>query len=226
MAANFQSSFIPKETIPGKSGGVSDKSIINFLGVLLLILSILASVGLFVYKGMLSSELEELKSNLALAESSIDKKAVDEIITFNKKLNLIRGVLEKHQASSNFLTVLSSSTVSGVSFDEFRYNYLNTGGLEVNLRGKASNYSTLALQEDVLSGVKEIKSAKFSNLTASDKNLIGFELALSLDPVVSIYNPEIATSTIEDISNISEVDELDLESLDDLSDVELTDLDI
>ena len=221
MATNFQSSFIPKETITGKSGGVGNKSILSFLGLLFLIISIVASVGLFIYKGMLGGELEELKSSLILAESAIDKDAVEKITIFNKKLNLIKEILDKHQASSNFLGLLSSSTVSGVQFSELKYNYLSTGGLDVKLRGKSSAYDTLALQENEFSKLKEIKKAKFSNLSLVEKGLVGFELDVSVDPVISIYNPEIS-SVPETSETVTELDsDLDLENLDDL---DLTDL--
>lgn len=219
MAPNFQSSFIPKETITGKSSITSDRSLLGFVGVLLLVFSIVASVGLFVYKGMLGSEIEGLKSDLALAESAIDKKAIDEITTFNKKISLVKEILGRHQASSNFLTILSSSTVSGVGFKEFRYNYLSTGGLDVAMRGEASSYSTLALQESIFSNVKEIKEAKFANLFIVDGGLVGFDLALSLDPSVSIYNPDIPTTTVQTTLDIT-VEDINMD------DLELTDLDI
>lgn len=228
MAPNFQSSFIPKETITGKTSISSDRSILSFLGVLLLIISILASVGLFVYKGMLGGELESLKSDLALAESAIDKKAVEEITVFNRKINLIKEILGRHQASSNFLTILSSTTVSGVGFKEFRYNHLATGVLEVMLRGEASNYKALALQENILSNTKEIKSSKFSNLLLVEGNKVGFELSLTIDPSVVIYNPIIPTTTPSIATTTSTSLESDISDIENINmdDLELTDLDI
>ncbi len=224
MAPNFQSSFIPKESIAGNSTTTSSKSILGFLGVLLVIISILASVGLFVYKGMLNGELEQLKSDLSLAESAIDKPAIDKILTFNKKLNSIKEILGRHQASSNFLALLSSSTVSSVRFSDMRYTYLGDGGLTVSMSGKSSNYASLALQENEFSKVKEIKSAKFSSLVLAD-NLVGFDLSLSLDPSISVYNPEIETTEVSNPSTSTADDtSLDLETLDNLDDLELTDL--
>lgn len=228
MAPNFQSSFIPKETIGGSQKSTNDKGVLNFVGILLMILAILASVGLYVYKGMLGSDLEQLKADLLLAESAIDRPSIDKIIVFNKKLNSIKEILGKHQASSNFINLLSSSTVSGVQFTEMQYNYLPTGGLEVKLRGRSSGYSTLALQENQFSKIKEIKDAKFSNLLLVSGGAVSFELALSLDPSISIYNPVImgtqstATSTATSTKIMSTLEE-DLGL--DLDDIELTDLD-
>lgn len=221
MATNFQSSFIPKESISVKTNSVGDKGIINFLGVLLLIISIGISIALFFYKVMLQNDIENLKSELAIAESSIDRQAVDKIIIFNKKLNLIREILGRHQASSNFLTLLSSSTVSSVQFKDLKYTYLSAGGLDVILRGESASYSALALQENEFKKVKEIKSFVFSNLSLLDSGKVGFDLVISMDPTISIYNPKI-TDEVSITTNSDTSQDIIFE---DFKDVELIDLD-
>jgi hypothetical protein len=71
MAPNFQSSFIPKDSptqspLQKKSMGLS-----GMIGVLALVVSIALAIGLFVYTGILKSNIESLKSELDQAAGSI-----------------------------------------------------------------------------------------------------------------------------------------------------------
>lgn len=190
MAPEFHSSFIPKG--PAPTGEVFEKkktSMLGVLAVLLFIVSIVAYGGLFAYKSIINNDIQNLQSQLADAEKSVDKGTINQMSQFSKKLSIAKAIVFKHQIISRFLTSLASSTVSSVQFTDFNYGNLEEGKLDVKLQGKASDYASVALQEDVLSKNQYFKSVAFSNLALSDKGLVSFNLAISVDPQISTYLP-------------------------------------
>jgi hypothetical protein len=190
MAPNFQSSFIPKEPMTEeKVFGKKKAGIVGVLAVSLFVTSIIGSIGMYFYKSMVKSEIQGLESQLAEAEKTIDKKTINEMTQFGKKLEIVKSLVFKHQVVSNFLSTLSSTTVSTVQFNDFNYGDIKEGSLSVNLKGKAANYASVALQESVFAKTKYFKSVTFSNLSLTDKGLVSFDLFFSVDPQIAVYTP-------------------------------------
>ena len=190
MASDFQSSFIPKDTVT--EGGIFKKKKTGILGILavsLFVISILASIGLFIYKNIVKSDIQNLQTQVTQSETNIDKGSIDKMYQFSKKLNMARTLVLQHQVISNFLDVLASSTVSSVEFDSFNYGDMKGNQLTADLRGKATGYSSIALQENVFSQNKYFKSVSFSNLNLADKGMVSFDLAIVVDPQISAYSP-------------------------------------
>lgn len=189
MAPQFQSSFIPKEPVTEE---VFKKKKTGLLGVLvfsLFLASIVVSIGVYVYKGIIKNDIKNLELQLAEAEKNIDQKTINEVSQFSKKLEIAKAVVLKHQVISNFLESLASSTVSAVQFTSFGYNNLEKDKLLVNLQGKASSYASVALQESVFNQNKYFKSISFSNLTLAENGLVSFDLAIVVDSQISSYVP-------------------------------------
>jgi uncharacterized membrane protein len=190
MASDFQSSFIPKGPVVQQQ--IFKKKGLGWSGmlvVLLLIISLVGAIGLYAYKIIIKKDIQNLESQLAGDEQNIDTKTINEMVQFEKKMQVTETIVKKHQIISNFLTALSSSTVSTVQFAEMNYANLKEGELSVNLHGKAADYSSVALQENVFYQNRYFKSISFSNLTLSDDGKVSFDIALSVDPQIAIYNP-------------------------------------
>ncbi len=206
----FQPSFIPK----GNGGGVipdqvnqkKKSGLIGMLAVVLFVTVLLITVGLFVYNWSLSSSVESLKAEIALAESNIDIASLDKMAAFSNKLSVARGVVTKHRVVSNFLTLLKNNTVKSITFDHFSYHLMDDGQIVILLSGRASDYGSLALQESVLAKLKEVKSTEFSNLSISDKGAVGFNLSISIDPSSAIYAPPESVSTVKTSTGVADSD--------------------
>lgn len=191
MAPEFQSSFIPKDPVTQEKVFKKKKtSPLSVLALFLLILSILGAGGIYFYKSMIKKEIQDLQSQLAKAEEGVDKESIDEMSKFAEKLQIIEGIVNKHQVVSNFLAQLASSTVSTVYFTEFNYSGV-TNDLVVKLHGKASDYASIALQEEVFNKNKFFKSLNFSNLTLAEDGQVAFDLMIEVDPQVAIYSPNL-----------------------------------
>lgn len=192
MASNFQSSFIPKEPITEE---VFKKKKAGFVGVLVVsifISSIVIAAAMYVYEKIIKDDIQSLQMQLAEAEKSIDKKTINEISLFSKKLTLAKTLVLKHKVISNFLETLSGATVGTVQFSSLSYGNLEKDQLAVSLRGKATSYASIALQEDVFSKEKYFKSVLFSNMNLADQGMVSFDLNILVDPQIALYAvPEI-----------------------------------
>lgn len=187
MASNFQSSFIPKEPMTAEVFKKKRAGVFGVLAVSLFVTSIVVSMGTFFYKGVLENEIKNLELQLTESEKNIDKKTINEMSQFSKKLETIKLIVAKHQVISNLLDSLASSTVSSVYFTSFDYQGLVEKNPSISLRGKAQGYSVVALQENAFAQNKDFKSASFSNLNLDDKGLVSFDLKISVDPKIFIY---------------------------------------
>jgi uncharacterized protein (DUF2164 family) len=193
MATNFQSSFIPKEPITEQAFKKKKTGLVGILAVSLFLASIAGAVGMYFYEGIIKNEITSLEAQLAEAEKNVDKETIKEMSQFGQKLSVVKSIIYKHQVISNFLDTLAASTVSTVQFTDFSYGNLKSDSLTINLRGKASSYAAIAVQENVLLQNKYFKSITFSNLGLSEKGLVSFDLALSVDPQISVYAPDLTT---------------------------------
>lgn len=189
MASNFQSSFIPKGPVTQEVFKKKKAGALGVLVVSLFITSIIVSIALFAYKDVLKGDIQNLQSQLADAEKNIDKKTINEMSQFGKKLDLTKSLILKHQVISNFLDSLASTTVSSVQFDDFSYGNIRDTGLTVVLRGKATSYAGIALQENIFSQNEHFNSVSFSSLSLTEKGFISFDLAISVDPQIFVYSP-------------------------------------
>lgn len=199
MAQGFQSSFIPKEPITTETFKKPKTGFLGMFSVLLFILSILASGGVYFYKSTLKSEIKDLEKELASAESSIDKEGIDEMAKFGKKLDAAKSLVREHQVISGFLNSLASSTVSSVYFTEFSYDSESGAALKVSLKGSAPSYAAVAQQEEVFSKNKYWLKSDFSDLSLGEKGEVSFSVDIMVDPQVLIYateNKNIELSTI------------------------------
>src|SRR3989339_431028 len=189
MAPNFQSSFIPKESVTEEVFKKKKAGILGVLVVSLFIFSIILSAGLYLYKGIIKSDIENLQLQLAEEEKNLDKETISKMSQFSKKLGVVRSIVIKHKVASNFLETLASSTVSSVQFINLSYDESKDGELLVRLNGTASDYASVALQEDVFSKVKYFKSTTFSNLGLGNGGSVSFDLDIAVDPKISVYSP-------------------------------------
>ncbi len=206
MASDFQSSFIPKEPVTKDGFSKSETSLFGIIGLLLFLVVLAATGGLFAYQYVLKGEINTLQSQLASAESSIDKKSISDMSAFSKKLNMVKTLVDKHRVISAFLDDLASSTVSTVQFDEFSFGPLTESALTVTIRGQTTSYASIALQEKVFDDDPYILSTSFSDLSLREGGRVGFSVKLNVDrKIVNYVAPAgfvVASSTPDDLSDM------------------------
>jgi hypothetical protein len=221
MVPEFKSSFIPKGPVTESAFEEKNTSVLGMLVMAIFILVLVFTGLLFAYKIYLQNSINDLSLKVSQAESTIDRDTIDSMSKFSNKIKATREILTRHQAVSNILGSISSSTVSTIQFTNFSYVYGPDNTLIVGFSGKSRDYASIALQESVLMSVKEIVDIKFSNMVVGSGGVVNFDLSLIVNPDFTLYNPpagSVETSSVQTGDTVE--NSLDIE--DDLSDLDIS----
>ncbi|MEK9167866.1 MAG: hypothetical protein AAB769_00835 [Patescibacteria group bacterium] len=179
-------SFIPKKSLvekrpEGHMGGV-------FFGISLVIFIIAAasSIGVYGYEKFLGKRIESMNVSLERARASFKPATILELKRMNGRITATDQILAQHVAFSEFFKLLETLTLKSVRFDQFDYAYAPEG-ITISLKGKAHNYSSVALQSDIIGASTYLKNPIFANLGLDQKGNVSFDLSLYADPSLVLY---------------------------------------
>ncbi len=213
MENSFQTSFIPKKPITSNES-VSAKEPTNFFSlvtIFLLIVSVLISIGLFVYKVYLIKQQDTLSSSLLLTKDSFEKNTIDELELFDRRTESAKNILANHVATSPLFTALENVTIPQVQYLNFDQKIDDSGVISITLKGLAQDYKSIVLQSNIFGGPKgaSFKNVLFSNLTKDKNNNVGFNLKFNIDPDLLSYEKnnllEQTNSSVSPVDSLSGV---------------------
>jgi hypothetical protein len=189
MENSFQTSFIPKKLI---SSNISDKEPRNFfslIAIFILIISVLLSAGLYVYKIYLTKQEATLSDSLTKTRDSFEKATIDELELFDKRTQSAEKILNNHVVLSPMFALLGDITIPAIQYTSFTQGTDDILGYAVNIKGVALDYRSIALQADMFNTAKgsSFKNVLFSDLTKDKNNNITFNLKFNVDPSLLSY---------------------------------------
>ncbi len=204
MEPNFQTSFIPKKPMM-EERVVHTRSIgfFTIISIFILFTVVLASVGLYFYKGVLKTSITKMENDLNLAKNRFEPSKITELQLLDKRLHASTEILANHIAVTPIFQALSTITEKTVRFTKFDY-VLGDGKdpkspkVTVKMSGLAVGYRAIALQSDLFTTKDEGKNfidPVFSNLTLDDKGNVLFNLEFSVDPSFVGYKQTILTQS-------------------------------
>ncbi len=202
---SFQTSFIPKKPlVSGSQVPVSASrpmGVFNFLSILFVIMVIALYGGLFVYKNLLSKNLNNLHTSLKTSQNSFELETIGDLQLFDKRMAVSKQVMSGHIVFSPLFELISELTLPSVQFTKFgQTSSVDGRNILVNMSGLAKDYRSIALQAQVLNSDKGkyFKDVVFSNLGLADekdkKGYVKFEISFSVDPTLLSYEKAILKS--------------------------------
>ncbi|MBU6427338.1 hypothetical protein KGQ27_03865 [Patescibacteria group bacterium] len=219
METRFQTSFIPKKTLPttGASGAAGLTGVgTNFrstpphrigslffdLAVLLFIVSLAAAVGMYGWKSLSLSQQDALKQQLAERQQQFNPDLIAELKRINVKIDAAKQLLASHLALSNVFGVISRMTAENIRFTSMDLTAptQQSGDIKVALDGYGKDLSAVAFQSDVLSRLNQygldkiVKNPILSNPSLDPAGAVSFKLAVSLDPSALSYADSVSGS--------------------------------
>jgi len=197
---SFQTSFIPKKpinaTISGSSVGFEKKHSNPFVtfSVIIFILTILISGGLFFYKSYLINQKDNLASTLGQIKNSFEQGTISELELFDKRMSASKQALSNHIVLSPMFSLLGEVTIPVVQFTEFNHESTDEGFI-VKISGISPDYRSIALQADMFNSSKGrmFKNVIFSNLNKDKNNKVTFDVEFLVDPSLLSYENSILT---------------------------------
>ena len=201
MEPNFQTSFIPKKPMveervaPSRSIGV-----FTVLSIFILFTVLLATGGLYLYKGSLVKKIADMQNTLALASTRFESAKISELQLLDKRLRASAEILSHHISITPVFKALSLITMKTVRYNKFSYDLGTDKDAKVTIKmsGVAVGYRSVALQADLFSTKDEGKNfidPVFSNLTLDDKGNVLFDLEFSVDPNFVNYKQTVLTKS-------------------------------
>lgn len=195
MDGSSQTSFIPKRPISPAPISYENRgvSIVTIVCVIIFFGSVALSVGSYLYKGILTKQLETKKADLEKAKKSFDLETIQALKRLDLRMQSAETLLQNHIAFSAYFSILEDSTLKSVRYRSLSIQDTNTGGstgavteqrpLSFKLSGVAKGYSGVALQSDLFTKIrsKGILEPVFSGLQLDDKGSVGFTAEAMLD---------------------------------------------
>lgn len=198
MEQTFQTSFIPQKPIV-KERATSSRPIGFFMVIALFILFtvLLATGGLYFYKGINEKKIVSMENTLNLARNRFEPAKIAELQVLDKRLNAATEVLGKHMVLTPIFKVLEQLTMKTVRYTSFDYEFGGEGNalVYVKISGQAIGYRSIALQSDLFATNKNIIDPVFSNLTLDASGNVLFDLEFSVEPNFANYKQTFLTES-------------------------------
>lgn len=203
MDQNFQTSFIPKK--PMMEERVATPTSVNpftIISIFIFFAILLATGGLYFYKGALTQNITKMENDLSLAQNRFEPSKIEQLQVLDKRLNASNEILAGHIALSPIFKVLQDTTIKTIRYTKFSYSFdkkVKNAKILVKMSGQSvgygsnSGYKGIALQSDILSKNKNIIDPIFSNLSLNEKGNVLFDLEFSVDPSFVDYKQMLQT---------------------------------
>ena len=188
MDNSFQTSFIPKKAMTANGGQKEPKSLFSMISLFLLIVTLLAAGGVYLYKNYLIKQEEGLSASLTKTRDTFEKDTLEELEMFNKRSLAATQILSKHLVLSPFFARLSEITIPSVQYKNFDYQS-GVNAYTVSIKGIAKDYRSIAQQSDAFNTAKgrSFKNVLFSDLTRDKNNYVTFSLSFEIEPDLLSY---------------------------------------
>ncbi|MCX6753258.1 MAG: hypothetical protein NTW62_02870 [Candidatus Nomurabacteria bacterium] len=196
MEQNFQTSFIPKRPIVEETVVRSrPASLFTILSIFIFFTIVIASGGVYFYKGSLSKQIDQMTSDLEIAKNRFEPATIAKFVKLDKRLNSANEILSNHTAISPIFDLLQKITLKTIRYSKFSYVLGDTSSskITVQMSGQAIGYRSIALQSDLFTQHnKDIIDPVFSNLSLDPKGNVIFDLEFSIDPSFVNYQQLVA----------------------------------
>lgn len=198
MDQNFKTSFIPKKPIPNESAVYARPVGIFFIiSLFILFTALIATGGLYFYKGILVKKIADMENTLNFAKNRFEPSKITELQTFDKRLIASSEILSKHLTVTPIFSALERITMKSVRYAQFSYGLGSEDNpvVRIKMSGVAIGYRSIALQSDLFTENKNLIDPIFSNLILNDNGNVVFDLEFSVSPEFVNYKQALLTQS-------------------------------
>ena len=95
--------------------------LLTIISIFIFFTVVVASGGLYFYKGVLSKSIVQMEKDLALAKNRFEPSKITQLQTLDKRLRASSLVLSNHIATSPIFKALQAITMKTVRYTKFSY---------------------------------------------------------------------------------------------------------
>ncbi len=196
MEPKFQTSFIPKKPIgTGGSnvGVVHNSNIFSTLATVIFIITLLSSVGLFFYKNLLTSQIDQYNKDITSASTALQPQKIQDLIDANSRITTTKTLLDGHVVVSKLLLLLNDLSLKKMRLTDFNYVNKNKQS-SLSITAELQTYNALAEEQNIFSKNEFIKNPVFSNFILGDNGYITVNLSATIDSALISYKKSVQSS--------------------------------
>ncbi|OHA88701.1 MAG: hypothetical protein A2653_00160 [Candidatus Zambryskibacteria bacterium RIFCSPHIGHO2_01_FULL_43_25] len=203
MDPKFQSSFIPSRSMVGGNSSVNypkhSSGLLSLIGTAIFVLAVIASVGVFVYEKYLERRVTGMESSLSAARESLQPDLIKELVKEDSRIDSASEIVDGHVSLSALFALLEKLTLQSVRFSSFSFDTsdVNSKLVDINMKGEALTYKSVALQESIFSENPNIISPLFYDLDLNDDGDVTFSFKAKIDPEAISFVNQIEESNLE-----------------------------
>jgi len=189
MDPRFQTSFIPKKPVVTQAplSRTSTVSLFSLIAIVLFILSLALSGGVFFWKGLIEKDINTKKATLERARDAFEPELIKKIIRLDSRIENGETLLGSHISVTRLFDALSTISLRSVRFKDFNFSYLAKDKIEVVMKGQAQSFAAVAIQSDFFNQQKYLRDTLIGDLALEPTGLISFSVRTTIDPSLVSY---------------------------------------
>jgi len=184
MQERVKTSFIPKASLSVERRQTTNKTpvgIVNVIASVILIASILAAAGLFLFEQFTIQNIERKRVSLDRARAAFEPATIKELSRLNTRLEVGNALLATHVAPSYLFDEIEALTLDSVRFKDFAFGESGPGRVLVSMAGEARSFNALALQSDAIGDSDFFTEPIFADLNLDDTGNVVFSFSAVVD---------------------------------------------
>ncbi len=166
------------------------------VGLIILGIAVLLSVGVFAYARFLGSESASKAAELKQAQNSVSEDTVNSFLRLKNRLTSAQTILADHVTLSQFFNTLESLTLQNVRLSSLTLTVADDHSADVKITGTAKDFNTLAAQSAAFTAQPLIHQAIFSGITADNTGVVTFSLEAPPDPQLVNFSSGVPASCV------------------------------
>lgn len=199
MDPGLKTSFIPKQSLEEQAPKRRPRTI-GFFALLVIIVFFIVvgiSVGVFVYRSIVKGTIKDMRTELASIRATFDPTRIEELRRLDLRIEMAKERLEAHTAPTLLFDLLQANTVVSVQYEDFKYETLEDLSAHLEMRGKARNFTSVALQSDAFGEDKNIIGPLFEELNPDESGFVNFSVDMLLDRAFLSYGNRVGFGGLE-----------------------------
>lgn len=186
MPDRVTTSFIPKESLmqdrTPRPARRSPLMFLNVIGVGILVVTVLATGGVFGLKTYTEQSISSKRVSLDRQRAAFEPATIEELLRLDRRLVSSQTLLQNHTALTLVFDDLEARTGENIRFKNFKFEPFGLDRSAVTMSGTARSFNAVAIQSNSFGKSAIVKDPIFSNLNLDPSGNVVFDFTGVIDP--------------------------------------------
>jgi len=186
-----KTSFIPQKSLNPIVKKKSSTSLFTIIAILIFVISAASSIGVFAYKKILEKSINQKAVSLERAKEAFDPGLIEELTALNNRIEASKDILASHILLTPLFALIEESTLKSVKFNQFDFTVQDSGQMELQMDGQATDYATVVLQSDLFGKNRFLSDQIFADINLDNSGNISFSYKAMVNPSLLLFKSNV-----------------------------------